>query len=193
MTIKKLHRPSLTIVSLVTIALLMILLPSCFYNDGSSGSTSTESPESLIASVPVPTSQEPAPQEPIEPSEPGSRTVVDRDFEFTIYVPQTTLQVGESISISVKLTNLTDREINLLHGRPLISAFVKEVDDETRVHTRQDIPLQSAISANWTIERTIEFEALNVGSYVFSARTWFDIGYVPYEISAEDIFILVVE
>ena len=104
----------------------------------------------------------------------GASRVSEAHFKFTFDVPQTTIQVGETVVFTAELRNLTSRAIVLNHAIPLMAVYIFPKDAQF------DFVIIDALDRIFlrpygTIERSVEFTGIEPGEYILLVFYGFNI------------------
>jgi hypothetical protein len=115
-------------------------------------------------------------------------------FDFSIDVPKTVINVGEKVTFTATLKNLTDKEYTLAHvavPSPICISFRDVDDDFSEVFT--SITKYTNIDSYGIVEEIIEVEPQEVGEYLLKASCFFSVDENVYEFEPDDVLITVVE
>ena len=106
-------------------------------------------------------------------------------FSFSVIDPETEISAGEEVGFTAQLSNLSDHDVVLSHGDPLIVLYLCSAEDEAEEGVGA-VLAQTAMKAHEQIEK-------EAGDYRLRAYCAFSIGGEEYRYECEDIPIKVTD
>lgn len=113
-------------------------------------------------------------------------------FQLVIENPQTVISVGEKVTFTARLTNLTNKRYTIEHGYPLITLYMRGVDDNTQ-EGAEAVSLSSVLEPRGNIEQTAQVQPEEAGEYRLRSSCIFRMDGKDYRLKCEDVPITVVE
>ena len=113
-------------------------------------------------------------------------------FELTVTAPQTEIIVGEEVTFTAKLTNLTDKDFILNHGIPLIVLYVRPAGDTSKEGIGAAL-VQTTLKAHQYTEKEINIQAAEAGDYVLRTYCLFDIDGKEFRYECDDIIVKILD
>ena len=108
-------------------------------------------------------------------------TPQETDFSLTVADPQITVAVGEPVTYRAELRSLTGRRCALEHAWPLISVQVYP-EGETREKIFGSAAFTTELQPHETVEKTLNTEFLEPGSYIVWASCWFEVNGTEFDL-----------
>lgn len=123
----------------------------------------------------------------------ASANITEESFTFEVIDPKTEIKVGENVSFTARLTNLTNRDLVLSHGMPLISLYIRPEGETFEKGIIGSTLVQTTLRAHQYTESEIHVEAAEAGNYVLGTYCFFEIDGKEYRYECEDILVKVTE
>ena len=108
------------------------------------------------------------------------------------YDPETEISAGEEVGFTAQLSNLSDHDVVLSHGDPLIVLSLCSAEDEAEEGVGA-VLAQTAMKAHEQIEKETFIRVEEAGDYRLRAYCAFSIGGEEYRYECEDIPIKVTD
>ena len=117
--------------------------------------------------------------------------VTEESFTFEVVDPETTMKAGEPALFTVRLNNLTNWDLVLEHGAPLISLFLVPDGEAAQTGIVGASLMQTTLKAHQYAEEEFQIDASEAGNYVLVAFCAFEINGKQYRYECDDILISV--
>ena len=111
---------------------------------------------------------------------------------FSVIDPETEISAGEEVGFTAQLSNLSDHDVVLSHGDPLIVLYLCSAEDEAEEGVGA-VLAQTAMKAHEQIEKETFIRVEEAGDYRLRAYCAFSIGGEEYRYECEDIPIKVTD
>lgn len=113
-------------------------------------------------------------------------------FSFSVIDPETEISAGKEVGFTAQLSNLSDHDVVLSHGDPLIVLYLCSAEDEAEEGVGA-VLAQTAMKAHEQIEKETFIRVEEAGDYRLRAYCAFSIGGEEYRYECEDIPIKVTD
>ena len=123
----------------------------------------------------------------------ASANITEESFTFEVINPETEIKAGETVSFTARLTNLTNRNLVLEHGMPLISLYIQPEGKTFEKGIIGSTLVRTTLRAHQYTESEIHVEVAEAGNYVLGTYCCFEVNGKEYRYECDDILINVTE
>lgn len=99
-------------------------------------------------------------------------------FKLVIDNPQTTIKVGEEVTFTARLTNLTDKKYMVEHSGTFIGLYIRNANEEAEDIMQSNL-IESDIEPNESIEKVINVVPSETGDFLLRAFSSFKVDDIP--------------